>query len=443
MKIVRVFDGYKASLQLLQRRSLLDVEPSQSESERFQAVYNADISAHEFVERVFTEVRLDGDSAVRRICEALGETCPDPIRAEDTEIDLAIKESDPRMLADLELAAARIRRFHEQTIPDDWADPNMEVGQLFRPLDSVGIYAPGGRAAYPSSVLMTAIPAKVAGVDKLVVLSPGDDTGQIPATTLAAARIAGADAIYAIGGAQAIAAMSMGTESIPRVDKIAGPGNIFVVLAMRRAFGLTGVSTLPGPTETLLIADKTANSREIAADLIAQAEHDTLAAPILLTDSSTLAAEVEIELSIQISDLPRKDIVVAALKGRGGIGVMDSLDEAVTLANKYAPEHLCLLTNDPRELLKKVRNAGGVFMGTHSPEVLGDYVAGPSHVMPVGGTARFASPVTVNDFMKTISLFNLSQELSLKLTPLAARLARYEGLEGHARAAEIRIPNDD
>jgi histidinol dehydrogenase len=237
--------------------------------------------------------------------------------------------------------------------------------------------------------------------------------------------------------------MALGTESIPRVDKIAGPGNIFVVLAMSRAFGLVGVSTLPGPTETLLIADAAADAVEVAADLIAQAEHDPMAAAVLLTDSGELAAAVEAELERQLADLPRREVALAALGNRGGIGVVDSLEDAVELANDYAPEHLCLLTADPEALVAKVRNAGGVFVGAHSSEVLGDYVAGPSHVMPVGGTARFASPVTVGDFLKTISVFALSQDAAVELAPLAARLARYEGLEGHARAAEIRLRKDE
>jgi histidinol dehydrogenase len=441
--MVRVFRGTVASRQVLERRTILNVEIPEAEAARFQAVYGEKISAEEFVQRVFAEVGERGDAGVRRISEALGETCADSWRVEEAEIDAAMERAEPDLLADLEEAAGRIRRFHEQTVPEEWSDEEMGVGQMFRPVDRVGVYAPGGRAAYPSSVLMTAIPAQVAGVGELLVFSPGGTDGKVADVTLAAARIAGADGVYAVGGAQAVAAMALGTESIPRVDKIAGPGNIFVVLAMSRAFGLVGVSTLPGPTETLLIADAAADAVEVAADLIAQAEHDPMAAAVLLTDSGELAAAVEAELERQLADLPRREVALAALGNRGGIGVVDSLEDAVELANDYAPEHLCLLTADPEALVAKVRNAGGVFVGAHSSEVLGDYVAGPSHVMPVGGTARFASPVTVGDFLKTISVFALSQDAAVELAPLAARLARYEGLEGHARAAEIRLRKDE
>lgn len=443
MKLVRVFQGAEASRELLERRTILSVNIPDEEAARFQAVYGEKITVEEFVERVFAEVERDGDGGVRRISEALGEMCPKPMRVEEAEIEAAMERADPEMLADLEAAAERIRRFHQQTLPEDWSDGKMGVGQLFRPVDRVGVYAPGGRAAYPSSILMTAIPAKVAGVGELLVLSPGGPNGKVADVTLAAARTAGADAVYAVGGAQAVAAMALGTESIPRMDKIAGPGNIFVVLAMRRAFGLTGVSTLPGPTETLLIADGEADAGEVAADLIAQAEHDPMAAPVLLTDSGELADAVEVELETQLADLPRREVALAALGNRGGIGVVGNLDEAVELANEYAAEHLCLLTAEPWALVPKIRNAGGVFVGAHSPEVLGDYVAGPSHVMPVGGTARFASPVTVGDFVKTVSLFALPEAVAAELAPLAARLARYEGLEGHARAAELRLRKDE
>jgi histidinol dehydrogenase len=440
---VRVLRGLKAAREILERRSILDVEIPPEEAARFHAVFGAAITAEEFVRRVYAEVGADGDAGVRRIGAALGETSPDRFEVAPAEIDRALGRIPPELRADLETAADRVRRFHEQTAPKDWTDEAMGVGQLFRPVERSGVYAPGGRAAYPSSILMTAIPAKVAGVGRLVVASPGGPNGSVPDVTLAAARIAGADAVYAIGGAQAIAALALGTESVPKVDVIAGPGNIFVILAMRQAFGTTGVSTLPGPTETLLIADDGAEAAEVAADLLAQAEHDPMAAPLLLTDSARLAKAVEAELELQLADLPRAEIARAALGNRGGIGIVADLEEAVELANEYAPEHLCLLTDDPWALVPKVRNAGGIFVGAHSPEVLGDYVAGPSHVMPVGGTARFASPVNVTHFQKTVSLFALAEDAAGALAPVAARLARYEGLEAHARAAEIRLPEGE
>ncbi len=440
---MRVLRGMAAARAILERRSILDIEIPPAEAARFQAVFGSAITAEEFVRRVYAEVGEDGDAGVRRIAAAVGETVPERLEVERPEIDAALGRIPPELRADLEMAAERVRRFHEQTAPKDWTDDAMGVGQLFRPVERAGVYAPGGRAAYPSSILMTAIPAKVAGVGRLVVASPGGPDGSVPDVTLAAARIAGADAVYAIGGAQAIAALALGTESVPNVDVIAGPGNIFVILAMRQAFGTTGVSTLPGPTETLLIANDGADAAEVAADLLAQAEHDPMAAPLLLTNSERLATAVEAELERQLADLPRAEIARAALGNRGGIGVVADLQEAVELANEYAPEHLCLLTDDPWALVPKVNNAGGIFVGAHSPEVLGDYVAGPSHVMPVGGTARFASPVNVTHFQKTVSLFALSEETAGGLAPVAARLARYEGLEGHARAAEIRLPEEE
>jgi histidinol dehydrogenase len=291
---------------------------------------------------------------------------------------------------------------------------------------------------YPSTVLMTAIPAKAAGVDEVVLCSPPGPDGAPHPDILAAAAIAGVDQVFRLGGAAAIAAMAYGTESVPRVDKILGPGNIFVTLAKREVFGAVGIDQLAGPTETLLVADETANPAWVAADMLAQAEHDPMATALLLTTSTALADWVQTEVERQAAALSTGATAREALAANGAIVLVDSLEEAMALANAYAPEHLCLLVTEPWALLGQVRHAGGVFLGEHSPEVLGDYVAGPSHVMPTGGSARFASPITVLDFLKVTSLVALSRGEAASLAPAAAAIADAEGLPAHAQAARIR-----
>jgi histidinol dehydrogenase len=286
---------------------------------------------------------------------------------------------------------------------------------------------------------MTAIPARVAGVEDVYVAGPALPDGSIPPLKLVAAEIAGVTAVFRMGGAQAIAAFAYGTETVPRVDKICGPGGLFVTLAKRRVFGVTGIDAIYGPTETMVIADDSADPALAAADLLAQAEHDELASPILITDSAAMAERVAVEVRAQLAELERGAIAAAAFAGQGGIVVADSLEEAVDLANEYAPEHLCLLVRDPWALVPRVRNAGGVFLGEASPEALGDYIAGPSHVMPTGGSARYASPLGVNDFLKTMSLIAVREEVTQELGEAAARIARAEGLTGHARALERRL----
>jgi histidinol dehydrogenase len=327
--------------------------------------------------------------------------------------------------------------------------PGGTLGQIVRPLARVGIYVPAGSAPLPSSLLHAAIPARVAGVREIIVCTPpsrritdpagAEDGSGVAPLTLAAARVASVDVVYAIGGAQAIAAMAYGTESVPRVDKIVGPGGLFVTLAKRQVFGAVGIDGLPGPTETLVIADDTADPAIAAADLLAQAEHDLLASAILLTPSRRLAERVQVEVGRQLEALSRADIAAASLSGRGGIVVTVDLAQAVDLANAYAPEHLCLLTAEPWALVGRIENAGGIFVGEHSFEVLGDYVAGPSHVMPTEGTARFASPLSVADFVKRISLIALGPDEGRRLSGPAALLADGEGLTAHAAAARARL----
>jgi histidinol dehydrogenase len=341
----------------------------------------------------------------------------------------------------MEQAVGRIAAFHRQQRANswlEWDDEGGAVGQMIRPLERVGVYVPGGMAPYPSTLLMAAVPARVAGVREIIVASPPGADGRVAGVILAAARVAGVERVYRLGGAQAIAALAYGTESVPRVDKIVGPGNLFVVLAKRQVYGQVDIDSLPGPTETLVIADGQANPTYVAADLLAQAEHDALAAPILVTTSDELAQAVQDEIESQLPALSRKEIIAQALGGRGNIVVVENLEEALDLANDYAPEHLCLLVADPWALVGRVRHAGGVFVGEACCEALGDYVVGPSHIMPTGRTARFASPLNVWDFLKITSVFALGAERARAIAPFAIELAEAEGLTAHAQAVRLR-----
>ena len=439
MKGLRVIHGRtKVREQLLARRPLPKPRLEAEQRRVMARVYGRELEVDEFVSEVFEEVRADGLAAVERITRALGLGWPDKLRLGTEQLQAALDGLPGQARSDLRLAADRIRAFYQATRPDPEAVGVAGCWQQFHPVDVAGIYAPGGRAAYPSSLLMTAIPAQVAGVGRIVVASPPNDRGEVSEVVLAAAGAAGADEVYAIGGAQAVAALALGAAPLARADVVAGPGNIFVVLALRHAVGAAGIPSLPGPTETLIVADRSADSAHIAADLLAQAEHDPMASPLLLTDSPELAAAVAADLQDRLPDLPRADIARAALTRNGGIGVLAELSDAVDLVNAYAPEHLCLLGGRAAELADSMTGAAGVFVGEWSPEVLGDYVAGPSHVMPVGGTARFSSPVSVYDFLKRVNRFALSERQARPLLPVAARLARLEGLEAHARAAELR-----
>jgi histidinol dehydrogenase len=322
-----------------------------------------------------------------------------------------------------------------------WLDYSDEgaLGQVVRPLDRVGVYTPGGTAAYPSSLLMTAIPARVAGVGEIIVCTPGGAGGDVSPLVLAAAEVAGVDRLFRIGGAQAIAALAYGTETVPHVDKIFGPGNIFVVLAKRHVYGLVDIDQLPGPTETLLVADDAADPELVAADLLAQAEHDAMASAILITTSQSLADAVLAEIPSQLATLERGDIAGQSLTANGVVAVVPDVATAIDLANAYAPEHLCLLLRDPWSAIPLVRHAGGIFLGEESPEALGDYTAGPSHVMPTGGTARFSSPLNVAEFTKVISVLAANRAALRRLGPATTALAHAEGLTAHARAIERRL----
>ena len=351
------------------------------------------------------------------------------------------------LLNALELSARRIEDFHRATMRRSWVDLESGLGELVTPIERVGIYAPGGTASYPSTVLMTAIPARVAGVREVLLATPGrsrttaNSTGRddpAPAV-LAAAKLAGVDRVFRVGGVQAIGALAFGTETVPKVDKICGPGNIFVTLAKKLVYGQVDIDGLYGPTETVVIADETADPVYCAADLLAQAEHDALASPILITTSLSLVGDVEGELDIQLSSLERGEMAGVSIERQGKAILVDTLDEALELANGIAPEHLCMMVRDPWAWVGKVKNAGGVFLGPFSPEVMGDYVAGPSHVMPTGGTARFSSALSVHHFLKTMPVVGLKREEYRHLAEAAAVIARAEGLTGHARAVEVRL----
>jgi histidinol dehydrogenase len=374
--------------------------------------------------------RLDGVRLTRRT-----------VRVPADDLAAAFRDLPVRLRRDLALAARRIRAFHARQRERSWSRRDASgatCGLRVQPLARVGLYVPGGRAAYPSTVLMTAIPARVAGVDELVAVSPSGPDGDAP-VILAACHLAGVDALYRVGGAQAVAALAYGTASIPRVDKIVGPGNVYVATAKRLVFGQVDIDSIAGPSEVLILADGGADPAIVAADLLAQAEHDPQAAAVCVTTSRALAARVASALDAQLASLPRRAIASRSLARFGAIVVVPSRQEAIALANRLAPEHLELAVAAPRRWLAQVRHAGAVFFGAGAPEAFGDYLAGPNHVLPTGGTARFASPLGVWDFQKRTSVIEAGRATLARLGPAVARLARAEGLEAHARAVEVRL----
>ncbi|MHB1317611.1 MAG: histidinol dehydrogenase [Anaerolineae bacterium] len=439
--VIRLIYGADSAREtLLKRHTLEDTSSSPEMARSIERLFGQALTPDQVVERILGDVAREGDAAVLRYSALLDGATTDVLRVPGERTEQAWENTPVAIRHALEFSAKRIAAFYERQPHQSWMawdDTGGGLGQVIRPLERVGIYAPNGRAAYPSSLLMAAMPARVAGVKEIVVATPPRQ-GELNDTILAAARVAGVSEIYAMGGAQAIGALAYGTASVPRVDKIMGPGNIFVVLAKRRVYGRVGIDALPGPTETLLIADDTANPEYVAADLLAQAEHDPLASAILLTPSATLAAAVQGQVAAQLPALDRQDVIRSSMGTHGGIVVVESLDEALDLANEYAPEHLCLLTADPWALVGRVRNAGGVFVGEHSSEALGDYVTGPSHIMPTGQTARFSSPANLWDFMKITSVFGVSQSQAASISAEAIDLAEAEGLTAHAAAVRAR-----
>jgi histidinol dehydrogenase len=423
------------------RRAPADAELPPAVRQEIRRVFGAELDAQAVVERILADVRDGGDAAVRRYNQAIDRVPPSaPLVVSREEIAAACAEVDGEVMAALRFAADRIRAFHEAQLRHAAASfEEGPFGQRVQPLEKVGVYVPGTLAVYPSSVLMTAIPARVAGVRELYMATPATPDGSVSPLKLAAADIAGVDGVYRAGGVQGIGALAYGTETIPRVDKVCGPGNIFVTLAKKAVHGLVGIDGFFGPTETVVLADGHADPALCAADLLAQAEHDTLASPILITDSETLAEATLAEVESQLATLERADIARAALEAQGLAVIVASLEEALALANEYAPEHLCLEVGDAARWAERVANAGSVFVGGPSAEAIGDYTAGPSHVMPTGGSARFASSLGVHDFLKVTAIVSLNGAALAELGPAAAAIARAEGLTAHARAIERRL----
>ena len=396
------------------------------------------------VKEIVNRVREEGDAALFEYTARFdkAEINAGNVLVTREEIDKAYEAASPEWLAAMREAARRITAFHEKQKQNTWInfDAAISLGQKVTPLKRVGVYVPGGTAAYPSSVLMNVLPAKVAGVSEIIMVTPpGRDGGISYPLSLVAADIAGVDKIYKIGGAQAVAALAFGTESIPRVDKITGPGNIYVANAKREVFGHVGIDMVAGPSEVLVIADDTADPRYVAADLLSQAEHDPLAAAILVTDSADLAAQVDTELARQTALLPRRDVVEQSPSAYGTIVVAPTMADCADIANQIAPEHLELSVADPYALLPLIENAGAIFMGHYSPEPLGDYLAGPNHVLPTSGTARFFSPLSVDDFVKKSSLICCSRAELEKVADQVILLAQEEGLDAHANSVAIRF----
>ena len=433
----------EAREQLLSRRRPDDDELSEIEREILRRLFDDEPDFEEAVRRIIERVRSGGDAAVREIAEAIDGAAPDSLVVGEEEFAQARSEVSPELVSALQHAADRVRRYHEMQL--EHAAKSFSsggLGQLVRPLARVGLYVPGTAAVYPSTVLHTAIPAQVAGVPEVVIASPAvpseDGTATVNALKLAAAEIAGVDTVYKLGGAQAIAALAYGTESIGAVDKIFGPGNRFVTAAKRRLYGVVGIDAIYGPTETLIVADASAKPELVAADLLAQAEHDHFAAPILIATDERLAETVVEQLLEQTEDLPRREIALNAVRNRGGLAYVPDLDQALAIANEYAPEHLALVVENAHQRIGDVRNAGGLFVGEASPEALGDYVAGPSHVMPTGGSARFASALNVGEFMKITTVVQVSDELLDEVSADAELIAHAEHLDAHARSLERR-----
>ncbi|NRS49335.1 histidinol dehydrogenase [Brevibacillus sp. HB2.2] len=396
----------------------------------------------EAVKAILTSVRQQGDEALRYYTERFDRVLLQNFRVSEGEFAEASELVSSQVKAALEEAAENIRTFHERQVRQSWfttKESGTLLGQLIRPLQRVGLYVPGGTAAYPSSVLMNAIPVKIAGVPEVVITTPPGADGKINPAILVAAQIAGVTEIYKVGGAQAIAALTYGTEQIKSVDKIVGPGNIFVALAKREVFGLVSIDMVAGPSEIAVIADETANPRYVAADLLSQAEHDPMSAAVLVTTSQTLAEQVSQEVERQLADLPRKSIAEAAIRDYGAILLVADLEEGFAVINRIAPEHLEIMVAEPFEHLGKVENAGAIFLGPYSSEPVGDYFAGTNHVIPTNGTARFSSPLSVDDFIKKSSVVSYSKRDLRENGHKIVALAEQEGLSGHGRAILARL----
>ena len=401
-----------------------------------------EVDVQKIVSDIIADVRARGDAALYDYCEKFDRVKLDCLEVSAEEIDEALRAVEPEFYEILETAAQNIRQFHERQVRNSFIiteRAGVVMGQKVMPMDRVGLYVPGGTAAYPSTVLMDAIPARIAGCREIVIVTPPGRDGKVNPAILAAARVAGVDRIFKVGGAQAVAALAWGTESIPCVDKIVGPGNAFVAEAKKQVFGRVAIDMIAGPSEILIVADGASNPRHVAADLLSQAEHDRLASAVLITDSPALAEAVQAEVERQVRLLPREEIASASIDNNGKIIVADTLDAAIDIANDIAPEHLELCLDNPFDYLDRVRHAGSIFMGRHCPEALGDYLAGPNHTLPTGGTARFYSPLSVDDFVKKSQYTYFTRDALAAVSDKVARFAEEEGLSGHARSVTARF----
>jgi len=435
---MRILRGLAAARQaVLSRPKLEDRDLPDHVVKRMTEVFGASLTAEQAVARIIADIQAEGDAALLRYTRELDGAANPTLVVTPEEIEAAYRSVPADVLTAMEVAAKRIRTFHEVGKQTTWVDFETGMGQLVRPMDRVGLYIPGGRAAYPSTVLMTAVPAKVAGVPEVILATPPDREGNASPLVLAAAKIAGIDRIFKMGGAQAVAAMAYGTATVPAVDKICGPGNLFVVVAKRMVYGQVGIDGLHGPSEGVVFADESADPRLCAADMLAQAEHDELATAILVTDSPRLLEAVQVAIEDELSRLERAPIIRKALEQNGFLAQVEDYEACAEIVNLIAPEHLSVMVSDPWAKVKGIRHTGAIFLGASSTAAIGDYVAGPSHVMPTNSTARFNSPLNTGDFLKITSLVALTPEIAQAIGPSAAALARAEGLTAHARAVEL------
>ena len=409
-------------------------------------ILNRDLRAEQDVEEVvdaiIADVRARGDAALRDYALRFDGARLEELEVSAQEMDQALADADPYFLDTLRMAAANIEAFHRRQLRDSFVMTEQDgviLGQKYTPVERAGVYVPGGTAAYPSTVLMDVIPARVAGVPEIVMTTPAGRDGRVDPAILAAASVAGVTRIFKAGGAQAVAALAYGTESVPAVDKIVGPGNIYVATAKRKVYGKVGIDMIAGPSEILVLADGGCSPAWVAADLLSQAEHDRLASPVLVTDSEALALAVQAEVEAQLDALPRRDIARASVETGGKIILCGSLDQAVDVCNIIAPEHLELCVEDPFALLGRIKNAGSIFLGRNVPEALGDYFAGPNHTLPTSGTARFSSPLSVDDFVKKMQYTYYTKPALEKAQFSVSTFAKKEGLTGHARSVDIRF----
>lgn len=403
------------------------------------------VNVEGIVTEIIENVKGNGDKALISYCEKFDKAKLSSLQVTEEEINEAVNAVDPTFLEILEKAAANIRRFHQKQVRNSFIindQPGVVIGQKIIPIDRAGLYVPGGTAAYPSTVLMDSIPAKIAGCREVVMVTPPNKDGKINPVILAAAKIAGIDRIFKVGGAQAVAALAYGTESIPKVDKIVGPGNAYVAEAKKQVFGKVSIDMIAGPSEILIVADGATDPRHAAADLLSQAEHDTMASAVLVTDSQKLAEAVQAELELQIPQLERSNIARASIDNNGKIIVADDLMQAIEIANEIAPEHLELCVDNPFDYLDSIRHAGSIFMGRNCPEALGDYFAGPNHTLPTSGTARFSSPLSVDDFIKKTQYTYYTRDALKQVAEDVAFFAKAEGLTAHAKSAIIRTEDE-